>query len=229
MSDWGEVYFYYNYEYEDKYGRTRNSKGIIVKNYKSYGILGMLSHAYYGIRYFLKNRYNAFMDFNMDDIYGSEDMSDWATLGTAFNVFFDFNQIVPGFDSAKYVLTHHEEYLDDNNLEKLKNDLFNCEGTDGFFFISYTGNPNDGYKLKYAYNYDEKLLDIQDTLDVLTKSLREKAREEYNEFFADILRFFEDNNATLISSYDEFWGLETDGVEIIKAAMNEWKKAENCE
>ena len=236
MSDWGLVSFYYDYEHENRRKEKKNVRGLISKAYKYPDVEGMILHAYNGIRYFWERRDDEYVDFGfdpfgLDQFSGRLELSDWAELNTAFDVFFEYGHISHGFDGVKYVIDNFDNLTDpDEDNEylsggKLGNDLFNCEGTYGWLFISYTGNSRDGYKLKYSYNYDEQPGDFRSAIkkraEYVTKYGSDKDWEEkVLKEFEEVFEFF-DENATVVKSKKAFWGFEKKGVEFIREMMTE--------
>ena len=235
MSDWGLISLYYDYEHEDKIPGTKdvqvlNIQGLVSKAYSYPGIDGMIYHAYNGVKYFW-DRINAksCWDFSLskhinDKRNGVILPGAWYELNTAFDVYFDYAYIDPGVDSVSYVLdnwdTHPEYHSSDKNL---KNHLFNCEGTYGWFFIKCTGNQRDGYKLRYAYNYDCRPDSVRNIVEVYNKRLEKDGIKPEDEDTYDSLKeaieFFEEN-AFLITSTNEFWDFETEPAALIRRCMD---------
>lgn len=223
MSEWGKVVFYYDYERDDNRRPyvTKNAKGIISKAYKYPGVEGMVLHAYYGVNYFLERYNRKNMDFSMINEFGdicTSQLDDWAELNTAFDVFFNYFHVELGIDDVGYVLDNYEDYTDDDKLEY---DLFNCEGSYGYLFIMFTGNPRDGYKLKYAYDY-EKLYSIEDALKELR---RERLEGAFAEAEKDAIKFFEEN-ATLITDTKEFCSIGDKGLNCVKEIIEKKRTKE---
>ena len=238
MSDWGSVVFCYDYERESRPEGAVRCKGLISKAYKYEEAPAMILHAFSGMRYFLDRREDTSLyGFHLDK--DRSEISLWAALNTAFDVFFESGFIRPGFDSVKYVLDHWDQnqwkYKSSKGkgCDSLKNDLFNCEGMHGFLYIRYTGSLQDGYELKYGYYYRDMMRDIRGALDEYTKeqSISPDTKgidffmkkhndnpDHIQDDFKDIITFF-DENATLFASQEEFWDVEEMGADIIRGVM----------
>ena len=151
MSEWGRVIFYYDYELTDTSSvSAKNVRGLVSKAYKNIGVEGIITHAYSGIRYFLKRFNHKYSDYHMslDNIHR---LSDWEALNTVFDVFFEEEYVHLGVNDVRNVLDRWQDYKPES--EQLKDELFNCEGTFGWLYMSFTGNARDGYVLKYGYEY----------------------------------------------------------------------------
>ena len=100
MSDWGLVAFQYDCEQIVKFvGEKRRVKGLISKAYVYPGVEGILLHAYNGVTYFLDNyKYKStFFGLSKNDL----DVSYWAEFNAAFDVFWDYRRVIPGWDKVK--------------------------------------------------------------------------------------------------------------------------------
>lgn len=213
MSEWGRVALYYDYEIENIRGKRQRIRGLISKAYKYPGVEGMILHAYYGIGYFLAlkdKEYNRLGGENWESR-----ISGLAELNTAFDVLWDYGTVCPGIDDVRDELEKAE--IDEDRLE---NNLFNCEGSDGWLFMKYTGNPEDGYSLKYGYFYgwgssdSVEVGNIKRAMEITCIHHETTLEEEFGPNFDEIVEFF-DKEATLMDE-DEFWGVEDLGVEWLK-------------
>ena len=211
MSDWGKLAFYYDYEKEHRFKETPRVRGLISKTYKYPGVLGMILHAYYGIRYFLECDEDKRCDFDVRN--PEDDYSDWAELNTAFDVYFDYGAVANGGNSVKDVIKENK-----TEDEEIKKCLFNCEGMYGWLYISYTGNLKAGNTLKYAYEYgyedDFVIGDLRRAWDIELKHIKESLDDEMKAKIEEAISFFE-KNAVLMTE-EEFRKLESDGVEWLK-------------
>ena len=173
MSEWGLVSFRYDYERLDRRGEPQQIKGIISKAYKYPGIIGMVLHAQNGLEYFKKRCDHSSFDFGLPE--NPSPILDWAKLSMAFDVFFDQRYVDPGIDTVSKVLNHWEENEEEYmSGDKLRNDLFNCEGSWGWLFINYTGNMKEGFKTEYGYYFRGELMDIQRAADMYYSECRER-------------------------------------------------------
>lgn len=146
MSDWGRVSLYYDFEQNHKWEGRQRVRGLISKAYRDPGTVNMILHAYYGAMYIYSRIGNKYPDFRGEN--WENKLSGRRALNTAFDVLFDFDTIDLGYSSVEDVLTGK-----DMSDEQMKDNIFNCEGTDGFINMTLTGNPEDGYTLKYGYQY----------------------------------------------------------------------------
>jgi hypothetical protein len=212
MSEWGLIAFHYDYEAPDRRGKMRRHRGLVSRAYKYPGVPAMILHAYSGLKYFFRllegenHGPDMFRDGNCIGLHSN--------LNTAFDVFFDYGCIQAGADTVSTALLKE----DTGDLE-LKNTLFNCEGFYGWLFAEYTGNPVDGYKLRYGYFYgkgdDEYMVgDVRRALNIDMR-IHDAAGESIPGEFENALSFF-DENAVLFDSEEEFWGLEDRGAQVIK-------------
>lgn len=155
MSDWGKVVLYYDYEKENTgYAETPHVRGIVSKSYKYPGIEGMILHAFGGLQYFLRTLNSKYTSYDMSTMDSSYD---YKNLCGAFDTFFDFGIVNYGPNAAERVIEKGLTSADDIHAE-----LFNCEGTYGWLYFNYTGNPKDGYTCKYAYNLKGKLYSLEE-------------------------------------------------------------------
>ena len=209
MSDWGLVAFCYDYERVGRSGKSERVKGLVSKAYQYPGLEEMLLHAYNGLSYFQKRYDNKWINFGLDSYDAT--LGSWGELNAAFDVFFDLEAIRVGYDNVSQALAKQE-----TDVDKIENTLFNCDGSDGWLFINYSGNTNDGYQLKYGY-YRNELRDIRGTIDDYYKGSEKDSEEnkERIEMDNEIASFFEEH-ATLFGSEEEFWGMETMAAEIIR-------------
>lgn len=218
MSEWGRVALYYDYVKEDKWMGEKRVRGLVSKAYKYPDVLGMILHAYYGTMHFLAKK-----DDEYDSLDGENcvsDISGWAELNTAFDVFWDYQVICNGSDSVRGILSEGDQVApkDWNNY------LFNCEGSDGWLFIKYTGNPQDGYSLKYGYFYGygdldrAEVGDLRRAMEICCKHRKQSVEERFGPDFDEVLTFF-DENASLMDE-EEFWGIEDLGIAWIKEMVS---------
>ncbi len=211
MSDWGIVAFYYDYERIDNRGNSEPVKGVISKAYKNPGIVGMALHAINGLEYFKARCDDDWFDFgytlNPPIVY------DWPELNAAFDVFFDHKCVKLGRDNvsriADYAKEHEGEYLSGGQI---RHELFDCEGTWGWFYIRYTGNAKEGYKTEYVYCFPEEPTDLKSAADKYYSKKREssRSREEFEENYKgemdlvyEVADYFKEN-ATLLPSMTDF-------------------------
>ncbi len=213
MSDWGRIAFYYDYEIEDRHGTMTNIKGLITKAYKYPEITGMVLHAYNGVRYFL-NHYEKDYNYTLDLSSSILDLTDWGILNTSFDVFFDLEQIHPGYCSIKNLISNEKMISEAKDKGKLGNYLFNCEGTFGWLYVTFTGNPKDGYELKYGYDLHEELLDIRGALGRVLQRYNRTFYGEDTKYCRERMEYFNDH-ATLFQSLDELYEVEDKGTELI--------------
>ncbi|MCR5094853.1 MAG: hypothetical protein K6B72_12875 [Lachnospiraceae bacterium] len=146
MSEWGRVALYYDFEQDDEYEGRIRVRGLISKAYKYPGTINMILHAYYGTTFLYWRTGWRHPDFRGEK--WENRLSGWRALNTAFDVLFDLGDVDTGVSSVEDVIIG-----DDMSDEEMAYEIFNCEGTDGFIDIMLTGNPEDGYKIKYAYEY----------------------------------------------------------------------------
>lgn len=218
MSEWGRVALYYDYEIDDERLGRKQITGLVSKAYKYPGVLGMIWHAYYGINYFLENKDDPDNEFG--GFWWNSEIGGWVELCTAFDVFWNFQCIMSGINDVQDVV--RDISIPD---EKLENYLFNCEGSDGWLFIKYTGNPDDGYSLKYGYFYgwgsldEPEVGDLRRAMEIYSIHRKQTLEESFGEHYNIPLDFFEEN-ATLMDA-DEFWDMEDLGVEWVKKIRND--------
>ena len=149
----------------------------------------------------------------------------WHELNTAMDTFFDREMIAPGADSVSFVLENWAEKRDYYNEEyNLQNDLFNCEGTFGWFYIKCTGNQRDGYKLSYGYTYYGEPDSARNLYDESRKLLLEphkleSAEDDIPEDIKRALDFF-DKEASLMASEDEFNAFEEEAADYLRKCLN---------
>ena len=213
MGDWGKLAFYYDYEKEHRFKETPRVRGLISKTYQYPRVIGMILHAYYGIRYFFERDEDKRCDFDACNL--EDDYSAWAELNTAFDVFFDYGAVANGGNSVKGVIKANKTADED-----MQDYLFNCEGTYGWLYISYTGNLKEGNTLKYAYEYgygyedDVELGDLRRALEIELKHTQEPLGDEMKVKIEEAISFFEEN--AVLMTEEEFRKLESDGVEWLK-------------
>lgn len=224
MSEWGRVAFQYDYEGVDRRGNPKQVKGLISRTYKYPSIEQMLGHAYFGLKYFKAHFDVPGIDLNLLD--DCTDTSGWAALNIAFDVFFEQDLICPGVDSVKRMMEHWRQTNNEfESDDKLKNDLYNCEGTMGWILISFTGNSRDGYQIKYGYYLHGEVAGFRKVYNSYQQRNVEYYGKEDNgekkiplpDDLEKIISYFEDNTSE-VASEEEFWGMEELGVTI----MREW-------
>ena len=232
MGDWGCVALYYDYEREDRFEECRHVRGIISKAYKYPWAEGMILHAFNGMRYLMDRVYSPKSDdsiFHMDDDWtlicpdGKPTLyerSGWAELSTAFDVFFDQRSVEAGIDSVRSVIEDWDQNREEYKTEgKLEYDMFACEGTWGFLYMSFTGNPQDGYEMKYAYDYSGgNPTDFRSVLDHYYERLGKGPEYLEDEPVMDAIGFFEEYG-TLIETTEEFYEIEAKGADLIRELM----------
>jgi len=219
MSDWGLVSFYYDYDKKGYWGDVHHN-GLVSKAYKYPGVLGMILHAYYGVKYFMDMQENE--GLKLDGSLALSDMSDHSELNAAFDVFFMSEFIMPGFDCVKYALTELEKSVDD---KKLDDALFNCEGMYGWIYIDYTGDIESGYKMKYGYYYGAcggyAVGDLDRALDILVNVEKRMTMDEITDDVKEAVEFFKEN--AVLMTKDEFRAYEDRGREYIRKVMEDDK------
>ncbi len=146
MSEWGRVAFYYDFEQDDEYEGRIRVRGLISKAYKYPGTINMILHTVYGSAFLYRHIGWRHPDFRGEN--WENRLSGWRALNTAFDVLFKYGEIDTGISSVEDVITG-----DDMSDEEMAYKIFSCEGTDGFINIMLTGNPEDGYEIKYGYEY----------------------------------------------------------------------------
>lgn len=181
MSDWGHVLFYYDYESEAGKEPVR-IRGYLGKSYRGVNSDMIMLHAFNGIRYFLANSRELHKEYYYCDRLGHVDLRDFET---AFDVLFELGLIQTG----------DEFYRGDDTL--------------GFFVASYTGNPKDGYKLKFGYERGGKLLSRQDIED-FRKKFRAGSRDEdvFDQYYGEVWKFFDEQEAVMFESTEDLTALE---------------------
>lgn len=219
MSEWGLIAFHYDYEAPDRMGELHRHRGLVSKAYKYPGVPGMILHAFGGLSYFLRLR--EVRSGGPDMSFEGNRIGLHANLNTAFDVFLDCACIQAGIDTVAPAL--RGEDIDDSELG---DDLFNCEGSYGWIFAEYTGNPADGYKLRSGYFYggrDEeyKVYDMRGALDVDMRIRDADPDEDMPEELKNAMMFF-DENPESFDSEEDFWGVEERGIRLIKELRKEW-------
>lgn len=223
MSDWGRVALYYDFEKDSK--RTRKETGLISKAYKYPGVVGMILHAYYGMRYFMECFEDDYLHF--EEGYDSDSMGLYAELNTAFDVFFDYGSVDIGYDGVRSILERRREAALEGNTEKVDEDeerdlLFNCEGSYGWLFLKFTGSKESGYTMKYGYYYGSReykyeVADLKRAVEIESKYNSEFAEALEDEVIREAITFIEEN-AELMSE-EEFWDVEDLGYAWVKAQV----------
>ena len=171
MDHFGQLVFYFDYERDENRRRyiPKRNKGFIVKSYKYIGADGIILHAYNGVKYFLSRFDYERTNFSPYNYLGEFDTSrytDYTKLNFAFDILFDLEEIEFGYDHGIDVLHHIEENVDYyKSEESLENDLFGGDSEAGILSITFTGNPKDGYFLKYRYYYDKDYVDLKSAME----------------------------------------------------------------
>ena len=236
MSDWGLTAFYYDYEIPHRRDGMRRIKGLVSRAYKYPGVPGMIMHAYNGVRYLWERYRDEDYDFDLVREHGR--LSDWDALNMSFDVLFDYNTILPGLDTIGATLRKFDPRFktDDSDDEEgglsgtkdgqtddyIAHSLFSCEGMYGWIYSTFTGNPDEGYKLRYGYNYgfvneDWESVDMRRALEIFGEKHGE--HREIPEPLEEAMKFFDDN-AVLIPT-EEFWKTMKSGVEVVKELIKE--------
>ncbi|MCR4781713.1 MAG: hypothetical protein K5851_03035 [Lachnospiraceae bacterium] len=221
MGDWGKVIFLYDYEcdYKSEFWREdsetyrEKTQGMFVKNYRSEGRDGVLLHAYYGMRYFMER----FDHSNLDLAGYRNSFSNLAEIDTAFDVFMDIGRIELGFNSVEDVVKNwgRNKKRYEEKTSELKYDLFGVDETDGVFYIYFSGKPETGYTLKYAYRPENE---IQDLLPAIENDWERYYYRKYKEEIDKAIKFFEEKG-TLITSNKDLKFIENRGTTIVQQAM----------
>ncbi len=213
MSDWGNVGFFYDYEFEEEKWGPRKVRGVVAKAYSWPGAVKMILHAYTGVKYFCDHREKRYTDYSLKaELFETENVSaNIGDLNTAFDVFFDYGHVDRGLDMVRFA------------YEKKDSDLFAGDDTYGYFLVAFTGNPADGYELKYGYFYDGKLVDLRDALimDALEEGIDPET--EIPEEIEKALLFFE-KEAVRVASEEEFWGIMEACEDCVKELWDEEEK-----
>lgn len=160
MSEWGLVGFHYDYteeltDFEKQLTgeETKRICGLVVKAYKYPGIPGVIMHGFNAMRFFLEHKDD--YDFNRD------------VLNTAMDVFFEYREIQTGIDTVSIAYSK-KAVIDDNEINE---NLFSCEGSHGYMYIDYTGNPEDGYTMKYSTYVHGEVMDIRSFAESSAKGI----------------------------------------------------------
>lgn len=224
MSDWGTVVFLYDYEWDFKWdfwneegeAEREKTQGIIVKHYKASGISGIVKHAYYGMRYFMERFDHSSLD--LYDHYRTGRTSNLTEIKTAFDVFMDQGIIDLGLDSVEDVIKNwgRNKKRYEEKPSELKYDLFAGDGTDGYFYIYFSGKPETGYSLKYTYVLGNDLHDIQHAFK--NACGRESDYKNNKDEIDKAIKFFEEKGI-LITSEKDVKFIENRGATIVQQAM----------
>ena len=222
MGDWGKVIFLYDYECDHKVEFWREdsetyrgkTQGMFVKNYRYNGRDGILLHAYYGMRYFMER----FDHSNLDLAGYRNSFSNLAEIDTAFDVFMDIGKIELGFNSVEDVVKNwgRNKKRYEEKTSELKNDLFDGDESEGAFYIYFSGKPETGYTLKYAYKLGNEIQDILQAIENAWECgyYYENHKEEIDK----AIKFFEEKG-TLITSNKDLKFIENRGTTIVQQAM----------
>lgn len=231
MSEWGRVVFYYDYEKEipgfgTEESVTRRYRGMISKAYKYPGIMGVIVHAVDGVEYFVRRMGERHYDIDGTRHYlGTGFTDDLPELIEAFDVLWKDGSVQVGIDSVEDTV---KKLFDGEEIKDLNYELFACEGTDGFCYITFTGNPRDGYEKKFGYycgyaTVEDKLIDARTAARIYwehyglsDEEIEEKLKNEwYDEF---------EKEYTLFESEDEFWAVEDLGVDWIRELAEDYSR-----
>ncbi len=227
MSDWGKVLLYYDYEGLSGYSskEPRRIRGLVSKAYQSPGTDGMILHAYNGLEYFKEHCNNREIFYDLKDYYRG--FPGWEELSKAFDVFFDLKSIHCGYDDVKYIMDRREEYKEkEESFKEIEDRITNVEGTFGWIFMSYTGNMKEGNKLRYGYfapGIEPVIKGFRDALyeNGLWYCFNNKDYpEETREHLEPLFKVFEEE-ASLITSEEEFWEIGRKSAEYIKEIIDE--------
>lgn len=230
MSEWGRVVFYYDFERDlpSRFGRsgsgeTERITGLISKAYKYPSMLGLIIHAVNGFRYFLDNADDEDSSFDgslhfLDSFLPSR----WEELNTSFDIFWDNKKILLGVDSVTHVVDRIKRRLADGreyDAEHIDNDLYSCEGTDGYMVIRFTGDPVHGHTAKYGFvcgyaGVEEKFMDAKTAAGIYMEHAG-YSDEEIAEVMNDELFTFIDEYLEMFDSEDDFWAATDRGTEWI--------------
>ena len=99
---------------------------------------------------------------------------------------------------------------------ELKYDLFAGDGTDGYFYIYFSGKPETGYSLKYTYVRGNDLHDIQHAFK--NACGRESDYKNNKDEIDKAIKFFEEKG-TLITAEKDVKYIENRGTTIVQQAM----------
>ena len=173
---------------------------------------------------------NVHFDFGLP--INASPISDWAKLNMALDVFFEQKFVDPGIDTVSHVINNWGQYEDEYvSGDKLDNDLFNCEGFYGWIYISFTGNPKDGYEAKHEYYFRGESHSIQSAADKYYSDKKENWHdvESFEEYYKDEMGFvyeiasYFNENTTLLSA-DE--NVEAMSVSLIREMFEQKRKEE---
>lgn len=201
MSEWGQVIFYYDYEAKESKERVR---GLVSRCYKYPGIIGLLQHGMCGYQYFMEHLEDGYLDRE--------------ELNTAFDVNFEKRSIQVGIDRVAPVL--------EKEVEATKKELFNCEGTDGYLYITYTGNSRDGYKSKYGYlcgyaTVEDSFMSAKAAGKIFFENYNFIDEEKIKIFLNDALFQAYENELELYANEDELYKIEDLGLAFVNESLCE--------
>lgn len=224
MSEWGRILFYYDYEIEDTERKDvpdakKRVKGVVSKAYKYPEIEGLFMHGANGMASFLTNYKNP--KYTMDTVSGfiNEDAAGWDYVNEAFDSIAEDGSRPYSVDSVLEIIDNLESFETQEpgsdekyDLDKICYYLCSCEGTDGFLYFSFTGDPENGYKAKYGYYcgygmVEEKFIDIKTALRIFWghNAVDDELTEEL--LSNSLVKLYE-NSFERFESEEEFWGLE---------------------
>jgi len=183
MSEWGLVAFHYDYleevtdfEKEVLHESEKRKAGLVIKSYKYPGIPGVVLHGFNAMRYFLEH--NSDYDFDRN------------ILNTAMDIFFEYRDIEPGVDNVELVL---KSMTSTDDLSPCKH-LLNCEGTHGFMYFDYSGDSQNGYKLKYMTEVHGEHLDVRSFAEKSAKGIETGiTTENVKEYLFECVDAIEEN------------------------------------
>jgi len=216
MGNWGLVTFYYDYEKPSVLGSER-CRGFISKAYKHAELYHILMHAYNGAAYFWKHR-------NEKHFYADQEgrttlNHDYEHLNTAFDVFFEDLEIASGFDNVKSVLEDAADSSDPvPSKDLLYRELFSAPDATNYLHLWYTGNPEDGYRLKYrssCFQWNKEKED-EDVFDINYNDYTKTGEE--SDSLKNALQFIREN-ALHCDNKDEYSEMTDRAIDLIREIL----------
>ncbi len=215
MSDWGRVAFYYDYVAHNKRKKENERvRGLISKAYKYPGVDQMILHAYNGIRYFMDHKdIESYRGMHFDGKQFDDDHSGMAELNQAFDTFFECGHISLGYSDV-------EQVIDASSMvdkKEMAYQLYQCEGMYGWLYIRFTGNHEDGFSLKYGYEYgyvnnEWDIVDVEKALAIYKDKHKLSSEDILPQALLDeAVQFFKEN--AVLMSKDEFYEMESLGID----------------
>lgn len=230
MSDWGKIVLYYDFEPEVPYRFLRNEptrvRGLISKAYCGQGMLSLLYRGMNGFEYFLGNIKDKYSTFDgkksfIDRVSGAK----WDDLNVSFDVDFDHREIDLGTDCVSPVIKKVMAIAADNSAafdeKRLSDELFMCEGTDGFLYMSYTGDPQNGYTAKYGFicgyaGESKEVMDARTAARIYSERSLNISKQETEELLTDPLFDAYESKFVMFGSTEELWQVENTAMTWIK-------------